>query len=63
MSDRSRWDPRMRAYQEAAETIAANHPPVRLELPLEPHRAVNDAISLARDAVTKAGTWMKRHSA
>jgi len=48
MSGRSRWDPEMRAYQEAAEAIAAKYPPVRLELPLAPHRAVNDAISLAR---------------
>ena len=48
MSDRSRWDPEMRAYQAAAEAIAAKFPPVKLELPLEPHRAVNDAISLAR---------------
>jgi len=50
MSDRSRWDPEMRAYQAEAETIAAKYPPVKLELPLEPHRAVNDAISLARAA-------------
>jgi len=40
----------MRAYQEGAEAIAATYPPVKLELPLEPHRAVNDAISLARGA-------------
>ncbi len=50
MSDRSRWDPEMRAYQAAAEAIAARFPPVKLELPLEPHRAVNDAISMARGA-------------
>jgi acetyl esterase len=50
MSDRSRWDPEMRAYQEVGETIAAQYPPVRLEIPLEPHRLVNDAISLARGA-------------
>ena len=50
MSDRSRWDPEMRAYQEAAEAIAAKYPPVKLEIPLEPHRRVNDAISLARGA-------------
>jgi len=50
MSDRVRWDPEMRAYQEAAEAIAANYPPVKLEVPLEPHRRVNDAISLARGA-------------
>jgi acetyl esterase len=48
MSDRSRWDPEMRAYQEQAEAIAAKFPPVKLEIPLEPHRAVNDAITLAR---------------
>ena len=50
MSDRSRWDPEMRAYQEAAEAIAAKYPPVKLEIALEPHRLVNDAISLARGA-------------
>ncbi len=51
MGDRSRWDPEMRAYQAAAEAIAAKFPPVKLEIPLEPHRAVNDAISLARGAL------------
>jgi acetyl esterase len=50
MSDRSRWDPEMRAYQAAADAIAAKYPPVKLEIPLEPHRQVNDAISLARGA-------------
>jgi acetyl esterase len=50
MSDRSRWDPEMRAYQETAEAIATKYPPVKLEIPLEPHRRVNDAISLARGA-------------
>jgi acetyl esterase len=48
MSDRSRWDPEMLAWQQAADAIAAQYPPVRLEIPLEPHRLVNDAISLAR---------------
>jgi acetyl esterase len=48
MSDRSRWDPEMLAWQQAGEAIAAKHPPVKLEIPLEPHRLVNDAISLAR---------------
>jgi acetyl esterase len=48
MSDRSRWDPEMLAYQRQGETIAAKFPPVKLELPLEPHRQVNDAITLAR---------------
>jgi acetyl esterase len=48
MSDRSRWDPEMLAWQQAADAIAAQYPPVRLEIPLESHRLVNDAISLAR---------------
>ena len=48
MSDRSRWDPEMLAYQQQGEAIAAKFPPVKLELPLEPHRQVNDAITLAR---------------
>ena len=48
MTDLSRWDPEMLAWQQAAEAIAAKYPPVRLEIPLEPHRLVNDAISLAR---------------
>ena len=48
MSDRSRWDPEMVAYQQQGEAIAAKFPPVKLELPLEPHRQVNDAITLAR---------------
>ena len=48
MSDRSRWDPEMLAYQQHGEAIAAKFPPVKLELPLEPHRQVNDAITLAR---------------
>ncbi len=43
MSDRSRcWIQEMRAYQAEAEATA-KFPPVKLEIPLEPHRAVNDA--------------------
>jgi hypothetical protein len=38
----------MVAYQHQGEAIAAKFPPVKLELPLEPHRQVNDAITLAR---------------
>src|SRR5215469_12662395 len=48
MNDRSRWDPEMLAYQLQGEAIVAKFPPVKLELPLEPHRQVNDAITLAR---------------
>jgi acetyl esterase len=50
MSDRSRWDPEMRAYQANAEAIAAKFPPVKLEMPFDPQRVVNDAISMARAA-------------
>jgi len=50
MSDRSRWDPEMRAYQANAEAIAAKFPPIKLEMPFEPQRAANDAISMARAA-------------
>lgn len=45
MSDKSRWDPEMIVNQTAYEAEAAKHPPIRLELPLDPHRAVNDAIN------------------
>lgn len=48
MNERSRWDPEMLAYQQQGEAIAAKFRPVKLEIPLEPHRATNDAITLAR---------------
>ena len=44
MADRSHWDPEMAAFTAAMEAEAANHPPVRVELPLEPHRRVNDLL-------------------
>jgi acetyl esterase len=46
MPDHSRWDPEMRAAQAAYEAAAAKYPPIRLEFPFEPHRAVNDALNL-----------------
>jgi acetyl esterase len=46
MVDRSRWDAEMAAFTAEAEAAAANYPPIRLEIPLEPHRRVNDALSL-----------------
>jgi acetyl esterase len=46
MSDRSRWDPEMAAFTAAGEAEAKNYPPIRLEIPLEPHRRVNDALSM-----------------
>lgn len=46
MADRSRWDPEMVAFTEQAEAAAASYPPVRVEHPIEPHRRVNDALSM-----------------
>jgi acetyl esterase len=46
MADRSRWDPEMVAFTEQAEAAAASYPPVRVEFPIEPHRRVNDALSM-----------------
>ncbi|HEY3848250.1 MAG TPA: alpha/beta hydrolase fold domain-containing protein, partial [Acetobacteraceae bacterium] len=66
MADRSRWDPEMAAFTSAAEAAAANYPPVRLEVPLDPHRATNDALSLpyARGGPAMAETadrWIAAH--
>ena len=44
--DRSNWDPEMAAFAAAGEEEAKAYPPIRLEIPLEPHRRVNDALSL-----------------
>jgi acetyl esterase len=46
MSDRSNWDPEMAAFTAAGEAEAKKYPPIRLEIPLEPHRRVNDALSM-----------------
>ena len=46
MADRSRWDPEMAEFTAAAEAEAAKYPPVKVELPLEPHRRVNDLLGL-----------------
>ncbi len=46
MSDRSNWDPEMLAFTMAAEAEAAKYPPIRVEIPLDPHRAVNDMLNL-----------------
>jgi acetyl esterase len=46
MADRSRWDPEMAAFTTAQEAEAAKHPPVKVELPLEPHRKVNDLLGM-----------------
>lgn len=44
--DTSRWDPEMLAFQKDGEAAAANYPPVKVEVPFGPHRAVNDALSM-----------------
>jgi acetyl esterase len=41
-----RWDPQMRAAQEAAMVAAAAYPPIRLEMPFQPQRDTNDALAL-----------------
>jgi acetyl esterase len=41
-----RLDPDMQALLAEQAAAAAKHPPVRLEVPLDPHRAVNDALSM-----------------
>src|ERR1700728_2302202 len=66
MADRSRWDPEMAAFTAKAAAAAANYPPIRLEVPLDPHRATNDALSLpyARGGPAMAETadrWIAAH--
>ena len=46
MVDRSNWDPEMAAFTAAGEEEAKAYPPIRLEIPLEPHRRTNDALSM-----------------
>ena len=46
MVDRSRWDPEMAAFTAEQEKAAAAYPPVKVELPLAPHRRVNDLLGL-----------------
>src|ERR1700712_1963927 len=46
MADRSRWDPEMAAFTAAMEAEGAKYPPVKVELPLEPHRKVNDLLGM-----------------
>jgi acetyl esterase len=46
MSDRSRWDPQMAAFTAEQEKAAAAHPPVKAELPLAPHRKINDLLGM-----------------
>ena len=41
-----RLDPDMRAFLAAQEIETAKYPPIRLEIPLDPHRAINDAIAM-----------------
>ncbi len=39
-------DPDMRALLQEQAVEAARHPPIRLEVPLDAHRAVNDTLSM-----------------
>ncbi len=45
MDEVSRWDPEMRAAQRAQDEAAAAYPPIRLEFPFAPQRAINDALA------------------
>ncbi len=63
MHDDPRWDPEMRVSQAAYEAEAAKYPPIRLEFPFEPHRAVNDALNLIMaqggpDMAESADRWV-----
>lgn len=42
--DRAHWDPEMAAFTAEQEKAAAAYPPVKVELPLAPHRRVNDIL-------------------
>jgi acetyl esterase len=44
MADRSGWDPEMAAFTAGQEAAAAAYPPVRVTLPLAPHRRINDLL-------------------
>lgn len=46
MVDLSRWDPDMLHFQREADEYAKQFPPVRVAIPLDPHRAVNDILAL-----------------
>ena len=66
MSDRSRWDPEMAAFTAAAAADAAKYPPIRLEVPLDPHRATNDALNLpyaegGPEMAETADRWIAAH--
>jgi acetyl esterase/lipase len=66
MAERSRWDPEMAAFTAAAAAEAAKHPPIRLEVPLDPHRATNDALNLpyakgGPEMAETADRWIAAH--
>ena len=46
MRDWSRWDAEMAAFTVKQEKAAAAYPPVKVELPLGPHRRVNDLLGM-----------------
>lgn len=39
-------DPDMQAWMQDQAAAAADYPPIRLEVPLDPHRVVNDALAM-----------------
>jgi acetyl esterase len=46
MADTSRFDPEMLQFQREADEYAKGFPPVRLTVPLDPARTINDALAM-----------------
>ena len=46
MTDRSGWDAEMAAFTAEQEQAAKAYPPVRVEMPLAPHRRINDLLGM-----------------
>jgi acetyl esterase/lipase len=46
MVDWSRWDTEMAAFTMEQEKAASSYPPVKVELPLAPHRKINDLLGM-----------------
>lgn len=66
MPDGTRLDPEMAAFAAANAAEATKYPPIRLEVPLTPHRATNDALNLPHAAggpvmAETADRWIAAH--
>jgi len=66
MADHPPWDPEMAAFTAAAAAEAAKYPPIRLEVPLDPHRTTTDALNLpyakgGPEMAEAADRWIAAH--